>query len=152
MCSHLLLWELQNLQFSGELPWKSPTKMVGGMKSCLESNPIPTNDTWTAQTKPRVQTGPKDTETDPELPCVQTGPKDTETDPELPLSVWVSPAEAHVSCCLPWGQGLCLQQTCDLKHVAYALLVKVTISPTIELLSRWPTNCRTIRPKKLSHC
>ena len=30
---------------------RSPNKMVGGMNSCLESNPIPTRDTWRAQKK-----------------------------------------------------------------------------------------------------
>ena len=33
---------------------RSPNKMVGGMKSHLESNPIPTRDTQRAQTKPTV--------------------------------------------------------------------------------------------------
>ena len=50
---------------------RSPNKMVGGAKSCLESNPIPTRDTWRAQTKPCVHQ-------DPETP--------TETEPDLPLS------------------------------------------------------------------
>ena len=94
--------------------------MVGGTKSCLESNLIPTNDAQRAQTKP----------------CVQQDPKNPETDPELPWSVWESPAEACANCGLPWGQGLCLQQIWDLRHVAYTLLVEVTISPTIEPLSR----------------
>ena len=29
---------------------RSPSKMVGGAKPCLESNPIPTRDSWRAQT------------------------------------------------------------------------------------------------------
>ena len=31
---------------------RSPNKTVGGVKSRLESNPIPARDTWRAQTKP----------------------------------------------------------------------------------------------------
>ena len=34
---------------------RSPNKMVGGAKSHLESNPIPTRDTQRAQTKPCAQ-------------------------------------------------------------------------------------------------
>ena len=33
-----------------------------------------------------------------------------------------------------------------------SLLEEVAINPTIELLSGRPTNCRTIIPKKFSHC
>ena len=47
--------------------------------------------------------------------------------------------EAWVSSGLPQEQGL-WQQTFDVWHVAYVLLEEVTISPTIELLSRQPTN------------
>ena len=36
-----------------------PNKMVGGAKSHLESNPIPTRDAQRAQTKPCVQQGPE---------------------------------------------------------------------------------------------
>ena len=36
--------------------------------------------------------------------------------------------------------------------VAYILLEEVTIRSTIELLSRWPTNWRTIIPKKFLDC
>ena len=66
---------------------RSPNKMVGGVKSCLESNPIPTRDAQKAQTKP----------------CVHQDPQETE--PDLPLSVWVSPTEEQVSSGLPWGWG-----------------------------------------------
>ena len=31
---------------------RSPSKAAGQVKSCLESNPIPTRDAWRAQTKP----------------------------------------------------------------------------------------------------
>ena len=68
MCTHFLLQELQNYNsllnnhrqenvgshlkkiphFQGQR--RSPSKMVGGTKSCLESNPIPTRDTQRAQT------------------------------------------------------------------------------------------------------
>ena len=35
-----------------------PNTMVGGAKSCLESNPIPTTDAQRAQTKPFVHQDP----------------------------------------------------------------------------------------------
>ena len=44
---------------------RSPRKMVGGEKSCLQSNPIPTRDTQRAQTKPWAH---QDTETEPDQP------------------------------------------------------------------------------------
>ena len=93
MCIHLLLWELQNckelLNNHGEdnvgSYWKniphvrgqrrSPNEMVGEVKSCLESNLIPTRDAQRAQTKPCVHQ-------DPGTP--------QETEPHLPFSVWVS--------------------------------------------------------------
>ena len=49
--------------------------MVGGAKSCLESNPIPTRDAQRAEAKPCVYQ-------DPGTP--------QETEPDLPLSVNVS--------------------------------------------------------------
>ena len=67
--------------------------MVGGAKSHLESNPIPTRDVWGDQTKPGAPGDP------------------TEAEPDLPLSVWVSPAEIWVSSALPQGQELWVQHT-----------------------------------------
>ena len=110
ICAELLLWELQNTtrceQPSTGQCWippkkithvqgqrRSPSKMVGGAKSCLESNPIPARDTQRAQTKPCV---------------TKRSHKDW---PDLPLSVWASPVEVQVRSCLPQGQGLWLQQT-----------------------------------------
>ena len=67
-CAHLLLQELQNYnsllnncqqENAGSHQKKIPhvqeqmtssSKTVGGVKSCLESNPIPARDTWKAQT------------------------------------------------------------------------------------------------------
>ena len=69
-CAHLLLWELQGynlllnnhqqenvgshqkgiLHIQGQR--RGPSKMIGGAKSCLESNPLPTRDEQRAQTKP----------------------------------------------------------------------------------------------------
>ena len=46
---------------------RSPNKMVGGAKSCLESNPIPARDTWRAQTKPCVNHDPETPETESDL-------------------------------------------------------------------------------------
>ena len=122
MYTHLLLRELQNYNLllnnhrqendgshQKRIPHvqgqrRSPNKMVGGAKSCLESNPIPTRDTWRAQTKPCVHQRPH---RDP-----------TETEANLPLHVWVSPVEAQVSSALPQGQGLWLQQTWNTWQVA----------------------------------
>ena len=70
MCTHLLLRELQNYNsllnnhqqknvgsHQKKIPHiqgqrRSPNKMLGGLKLCLESNPIPTRDAQRAQTKP----------------------------------------------------------------------------------------------------
>ena len=74
---------------------RSPSKMAGGAKLRLESNPIPARDTWRSQTKP----------------CMHQNPRPTETEWDLPLSVWVSPEEVWVSSGLPQGQGLWVQET-----------------------------------------
>ena len=59
---------------------------------------------------------------------------------------------AWVSSGLLQGQGLWLQQTREAWCIISVLLEEVAISPTIEPLSRWPTNWRTIIPKKFSLC
>ena len=41
---------------------RSPSMMVGGAKSCLESNPIPARDTRRAKTKPCVHQDPETTQ------------------------------------------------------------------------------------------
>ena len=85
MCTHFLLQELQNYNlllnsclqenvgshqkkishFQGQR--RSPSKMVGLVKLCLESNPITARDTQRAQTN-LVLIRPRDpTETEPEL-------------------------------------------------------------------------------------
>ena len=49
-------------------PRRSPSKMVGGAKSHLESNPIPTRDARRAQTKPCAHQDPgAPQETEPDL-------------------------------------------------------------------------------------
>ena len=76
MCAHLL-WELQNCNLLLNNHWqvnvgshqkkmphiqrqrRSPNKMVGGAKSCLESSPIPTRDAWRAPMKPCAHQGPE---------------------------------------------------------------------------------------------
>ena len=76
-CSHLLLWELQNYNLllnncrpenvgshQKKIPHvqgqrRSPSKMVGGAKSHLESNSIPARDDQRAQTKPCVHQDPE---------------------------------------------------------------------------------------------
>ena len=50
------------------------------------------------------------------------------------------------------GQGLWVQQTWEAWRETWVLLEEVAISSTIDLLSRWPTNWRTIIPNKFSHC
>ena len=46
---------------------EKPRKTIGGAKLLLESNPLPTRDTWRAQTN-LCTPGPRDpTETEPEL-------------------------------------------------------------------------------------
>ena len=72
---------------------RSPSKMVGGAKSCLESRPIPGRDAQRAQTH---------------LVCTRTK--------RLPQRLrqtcfWVSPEEVRVSSGLLQGQGLWVQQT-----------------------------------------
>ena len=62
---------------------RSPSKMVGGAKSGLESNPIPTRDTQR----------------------VQTNLVHTRTQRLRQNCVWVSPEEVWVSSGLLWGQG-----------------------------------------------
>ena len=103
---------------------RSCNKMVGGPKSCLESN---------ARVAQRAKT----------KPCVHQDPgTPQETDPDSPLRFWVSPVEACVSNRLPWGQGLWLQQTWEAQCV----------SPGIEPQSKQSTCWKTIIPKKFSHC
>ena len=105
MCAHLLLQELQNYNLllnnqqqenvgsnvkktshiQGQR--RSPYKM----QSHLESNPIPTRDSWRAQKNKQTNKNP------PKSLCAP-GPRDpTETESDLPVSVSVSPAEAQVS-------------------------------------------------------
>ena len=72
---------------------RSLSKMVGGAKSCLESNPMPSRDAQRSQKKP----------------CVHQ--KTLQTEPKLPLSVRVPPAEVWVSSRLLQTQGLWVQQT-----------------------------------------
>ena len=88
-CAHLLLHKLQNYNLLNnrrqenvgshqkKIPHiqgqrESSGKTVGGTKSCLESNPIPTRDTQEGSNKPCVH---QDLETP------------TETEPKLCLSV-----------------------------------------------------------------
>ena len=145
-CGHLLLQELQNYNLllnnhpqenvrshqkkishiQGQ--WRSTSKMVGGAKSHLESNPIPARDSCRAQTKP----------------CAHQYP---ETPQRLTRPVSESPAEAQANSGLPQGQGLCVQLP---GHTACGMspLGGVALEPP----SRRPTNCRTIIPRKFSHC
>ena len=60
---------------------RSPSKMVGGLNSCLESNPIPTRDAQGAQTNLVHTRKPKETETELRLSisCGGTGQQWTAT-------------------------------------------------------------------------
>ena len=104
MCAHLLLRELQNYnlllnnqQQENVGSHEKKTSHIQGqrrspnkMQSHLESNPIPTRDSWRAQTNKQTKK--------PQKSLCAAGPRDpTETESDLPLSVSVSPAEAQVS-------------------------------------------------------
>ena len=114
---------------------RSPNKIVGGVKFHLESNPIPASDTWRAQRKP----------------CAQ---QSSETPQRLSQNcVWVSPVEGQwVSSGLPQGQGLWVQEPWSPSLWHKPSWRRSPLTPTIEPPNRWPTNCRTIIPKKFSHC
>ena len=90
---------------------RSPSRTVGGVKSSLDSNPIPTRDAQRAQTN---------------LVCTRTrGP--TETEAELYLSISCG-GIGH-----QWtAAGAGALGAADL-GMAYALLEEVTINPAIEL-------------------
>ena len=75
MCAHLL-WDLKNCNSLLNKHWqenvgsyqekitqvqeqrRSPSKTVGGTKSCLESNPIPARDAWRTKSKSCVHQDP----------------------------------------------------------------------------------------------
>ena len=107
--THLLLWKPQHYNLLLNNHWqenvrshqekiphaqgqrRNTSKMVGGAKSRLESNPITTRDTQRAQTTPSVH---------------------QETLQRLRQTcLWVSPVEVRVSSGLPQGQGLWVQQS-----------------------------------------
>ena len=151
ICVHLLLWELQiftsllknhRLENVGshqkKIPHiqgkrRSPTKMVGWVKSHLESNPISARDACKAQTEFYVH-------------------QETETPQRLSQTcLWVScrgtgqqwPAE---------GAGVLGAPTWVTQSVAQVVLEEVEISPTTEP-PRWrPTDCKITILKKISHC
>ena len=82
-CAHLLLQELQNYNLLLNNRWHenvgshqkeiphiqgqrgSCSKTVGGTKSCLESNPVPTRDTQEGSNKPYVHQDPGERSCDP---------------------------------------------------------------------------------------
>ena len=119
---------------------RSCNKMEGGAQSHLKSNLIP----------PETLRGHKQNRV-----CTKTQGKEPwplqETEPDLLVTGWGSPMEAWVNSGLPWGSSR-QQQSWKAWCVVKVLLEEVVISPTIELLSRCPTNWRTIIPKKFSNC
>ena len=120
---------------------RRPNKTVGAAKSRLESNLIPARDSQRVQTKPCVQQGPGKGKMTPTRHWARLAFECLSASCEDKGQQW--PAT---------GTGLWLQQTWEVWHVAYALLEEITISPTIDPLSRQPTNWRTIIPKKFLHC
>ena len=67
--------------------------------------------------------------------------------------VWVSPVEElGVSSGLPQGQGLWVQECWSRTLRHKPSWKRSPLTTTIEPPNRWPTNCRTIIPKKFSHC
>ena len=115
---------------------QSPNKMVGGVKPHLESNPITARDARRAQTKL----------------CVHQDPKAPQRLSQTCLSVFECLQSRHGSA-VAWHRdrdsGCSRPGTCGMWP---KLLEGVTISPTIEPLSRRPTKYRTIIPKKFLHC
>ena len=150
-CAHFLLLELQNHNsllnnhweenvgsHQKKIPYvqeqrRSPSKMVGGAKLCLESNPIPTREAQRAQTKPCEHQVPE-TPQRPSQTCV-----------------WVFCGITGQQ----WpatGAGALGEADLVTQHVAQALLEDVAINPTTEPPSRRTKNCRTIIPKIFLHC
>ena len=119
---------------------RSCSKTEGGAQLHLKSNLIP----------PETLRGHKQNPV-----CTKTQGKEPwppqETEPDLLVTGWGSPMEAWVNSGLPWGFSR-QQQSWKAWCVVKVLLEEVVISPTIELLSRCPTNWRTIIPKKFSNC
>ena len=95
-------------------------------------------------------------ESDTKVPCLASnkplcipGPRDpTETEADLCLSLLWRYGSA-VACHRGRGSGCSY-----LGHTACGISPwdEVAINPIIESPSRRPTNCRTIIPKKFSHC
>ena len=115
------------------LPWRTkekPQQHSRRVKITFRANPIPTRDAWRAQTKPCAQQ---------ETPA--------ETEPDLSLSVCLLQRyRSAVACHRGRGSG-CNSLWCGINPLGGSHL-----NSTIEPLSRWPTNCRTIIPKKFSQC
>ena len=109
---------------------RSPTKMVGGVKSHLESNPISARGTWKAQTEP----------------CVHQEP---ETPQRLSQTcLWVS-CEGTGQQWPAAGAGALGAPTWVIQSAAQVILEEVTISPTTEPPSWQPTHCKIIILKKI---
>ena len=152
MCTHLL-WELQNynsllnshqqknvgsrqkkiLHVQGQR--RSPSKTVGGAKSCLESNPIATRNTRRAQTNfvcTRTQRPHRDWAR-PAFECLSVSCRGT--DHQWPAT------GAGALCSRPVSHSM--------GHESYW---EITINPTVESPSRQSTNWRRIIPNKFSCC
>ena len=111
---------------------RSSSNTVGGSKWHLESNSILTRDTCRAQIKNLVHNG-------------------------RPHRHWARPAfECIIVSCRGTGQQWLATGAGALDAAVFGVALSPLgggqLNPTIEPLSRWPTNCRTIIPKKFSQC
>jgi len=88
---------------------RSPSKMVGEVKSHLESNPnLP--ETLRGLKHTLCAAGPRDLSLEgSNIPCAQQDPETSQRARQN--CVWLCPEEARVSSGLPQGQGLWVQQT-----------------------------------------
>ena len=150
--SHLLLWKSPNYNLLLNNHWqenvgshqekiphaqwqrRNSSKMVGGAKLHLESNPITTRDTWRAQTTLSVH---------------------QETLQRLRQTCfWVFEC-LSVSCGgmgQQWPASGAGALGAAILVVASGFFEEFTINPTMQFPSRWPINCRTIIPNKFLHC
>ena len=113
---------------------RSPNKVVGQAKLCLESKPIPTRDAQRTQTKPCVLQDPGTLQ---------------ETEPHLPLSECFLQSHRPVGAAM----GMRALAATDLGGTACGINpLGGFISRTIDSPSRRPSNWRTIILKKFSHC
>ena len=109
---------------------KHPSKTTGGAKLYLELNTIPSRDAWRAQTKP----------------CSRQTPETTQRLSQTCFCVFECLLWRHgsaVACHRGRGSDCCRLGS---RSMWLSPLEEGAISPTIEPLSRRPTDCRTTIP------